>query len=320
MGDSSMPDSRPPDTGVRDTGPSDTSVADTGVGDTSAPDTATPDTGVADTATPDTGVADTGVADTGVVDTGATDTGVADAGLCGSPPTGPPAMGLVRWYDAMDPGGDGSLPSDDDSLGTWVDLSPTLDNAGGSNTRWRASGIGAGRPSARTTGADGSRFEFANPDLRDFTIAVVFRTSDTRGGADWFTSPTIIGGDRDGAHNDGALVLSGGRVGWTRRASGHDFLTADGVSYATDTAHALVALRRDADGSVIARVDGAEVGRGSSTAGRVDRPNEWWLASHQNANNGRFANDYGEVLVYDRELGAADLAELELYLYCKWLE
>lgn len=258
--------------------------------------------------------------DAGRVDGGPRDAGRdagSDAGTDAGTDAGPPVLavtaGLLMHLDARDVNGDASPPG---PLPTgWADLTGPLP-ASCTAVAFEPDGLGAGRPAMFTDGNVGSRCEFRIPDLNDVSVFVVLRTSDTRTADDWQQAPVIVGGDRLFTDEDSALYLSIGRPGFARGGAGLGVQSA--TSIADDAPHFVGVVRTASSGEVRLFVDSGAAETGTSGTGTITSPNVWWLASHETAADGRFAAHYGEVLVYERALSDAEVAQVRDYLQRRW--
>lgn len=240
------------------------------------------------------------------------DAGAPDAGP-GS--TVPLTMGLIVHFDAQNVSGVG-VPTPAEMPGTWVDLTGGND-ASCNQVTWDPDGLATGYPSMFTDGNVGSSCEFDIPELNDLTIFVVFRNSDTReDGGNWYHNAVMVGGDAPGGRDDAALYWADGRVGFARRDGGFQYRYP--TSYADDMPHVVALAREGSSGTVLARVDRDVADLGTADSGPIRDPGNWWLASHANPNDGRFANHYAEVLIYDRALTGPEIDVIREYLFARW--
>jgi len=262
--------------------------------------------------------ADSGRADAGDGVDGGEDAGPGDAGLVDAGPgsTVPVTAGLIVHFDARNVTGLGGPPAPE-MPSTWVDLT------GGNDARceqvtYDPDGLRPGDASMFTDGNDGSRCRFDIPDLDDLTIFLVFRNSDTRDdGGNWFQNPVLVGGDASGAREDAALYWADGRPGFARAGTGYQFRYS--TSYADDVPHVLAFVREGESGIVAARVDRDSPELGMADPGPISDPDWWWLAAHDSsASNGRLANHYAELLIYDDNLTGPDIDAVREYLFARW--
>jgi hypothetical protein len=152
----------------------------------------------------------------------------------------------------------------------------------------------------------------------NFSIFVVFRTTDTRGESSagaWWDCPAILGGERAGNYRDMGLVMNQGKIAWGAQDAGYDAQTTE--SYADGRAHMVALTRTRAPASVALRVDGAERATGTGVNQVLDETATLNLARHPTG-SGSMNIEYGEVLVFDRALSALELALVEQYLDAKW--
>ncbi|UJR83171.1 hypothetical protein [Sandaracinus amylolyticus] len=257
----------------------------------------------------DAGRADGGRPDGGPPDGGPVDAGPPDAG----PITLPVTDALLVHFDARDVLGDGSAPGA--TPAAWLDLTGGND-AACTNARWEADGLATGHPAIRTVSTAASHCAFPIPDLGDLSIFVVLRTSDTRVGQEWWTSPVIVGGDRADEWDDGAFFLSGGRAGFARRDARPRFDSTRSI--ADGAPHAISLVRVAASGVVTFRADDFPLETGSAPSGGISEPNTWRVGRHDNEAEGRIAASFGEVLIYSRALSPAERASVHDYLAARW--
>ncbi len=270
--------------------------------------------------TTDTGMTDGGP-DTGDTDAG-TDAGTA-AGPILDPFPAPPLGPLDIWYDAQAPTGVyGVVPA---PFETWTDRAGS-NHARCQNTRLAVDEFGTNRHAVILTGSDSdpSYCQFANPDLTNMVIVAVLATNDGRDAGGWIASPLIVGGDRDGTHNDGGFVMAGGRLGFTRRNVGHDVRGPNRYDDNMLRAYSMVrGIRFTVDGpevepeGITIFVNNFFETSGTTTAGRVDQPGEWYLGAHQTLLNGRFSARYAEVLIFDRTLNGDEILALNSHISCR---
>lgn len=278
--------------------------------------------------------------DAGPEDAGAeVDAGVSDAAADGSPEGGvevdsgldggvdaglacgtlvPTRTGLVLHYHARfgvttESGEDGRS-----RVVTWLDQSGGLNHGVGRDVVFEPDGLGVGRPAVRTQGLDESHIELRNPNVDDFTILVVMRTSYRRNAGNWHDAPCILGGDASGDQPDAALVLPDGKLGFTRQESGHAIRSSGRID--DGTTRVIAARRSGTTGDVTIRVDGADFVSGTSTTGRIEQPSNWWIAAHGDHARGRLDASFGEVRVFDRQLSDEELTVLEQHLRCTWVD
>jgi hypothetical protein len=244
-------------------------------------------------------------------DSGPPDAGPVDAG---PPPVLTVTGGLVVHFDAQDVAGDASDPGP--APATWVDLTGGND-AACENVVYDPDGLAVGRPAILTSGEAGSRCEFPIPNFDNaVSIFVVLRTGEPRSTASWHDAPVIVGGNRTGDHEDAAMYMSGGRIGFGRGSAGPQFVTT--TTYHDGAPHVAGLVRVSNTGAVRLTVDRALTALGAAETGRIRDPDHWWLASHEIAADGRFAARYAEVLVYSRELSLVEAADVQSYLLRRW--
>lgn len=265
-----------------------------------------------DAAIADSGSPDAGLLDSGHADSGPPDAGPLDAGTEPLPELGV-TRGLLYHFDAMDVLGDKTMtPADGENPGTWVNLTggPDANCVGFS---WNANGLGTGLPAMVSETERRSRCRFSIPDLTDLTVFVVLRTADTRESENWWTSPNIVGADRNGQHNDASLFLSGGKLSFARR----DAVFRSELEVAHNTPHLIWMVRVSESGNVTLGVDGVSAMR-TVGAGPITEPDRWSLGQHEVSTESRINASYAEVLIYNRALNAEQLDEVREYLRARW--
>ncbi len=178
----------------------------------------------------------------------------------------------------------------------------------------RREGAQAGRALVRF---EDDWMDFSRPARDDMSIAVLIRTTDGRGDDNWWECPAIIGGELAGVVDDLGLVLREGRAAWAARDNGFDVQT-DRVGELSDGQAHLIVLTRDKNtGAVVLRVDGQERARGTGVNNRLDSNSFLRLARHPTG-SGALNAEYGEVLIFDRVLDAAQIEQVEAYMNFKW--
>lgn len=262
----------------------------------------------------DAAIADSGSPDAGLLDSGHADSGPPDAGPldAGPPPVLSVVEGLLYHFDAKRVRGNDPSPQDGANPRTWVNLAGD-NHATCVGFSWRADGLGTGLPAMVSETERRSRCRFSIPDLTDLTVFVVLRTADTRESENWWTSPNIVGADRNGQHNDASLFLSGGKLSFARR----DAVFRSELEVAHNTPHLIWMVRVSESGNVTLGVDGVSAMR-TVGAGPITEPDRWALGQHEVSTESRIDASYAEVLIYNRALNAEQLDEVREYLRARW--
>lgn len=213
------------------------------------------------------------------------------------------------WLDAQTPG---TTYADGATMTSWTDRAGLHDGTA-AGAAWTANGLGTGRPAVHV--AKDTYVEFARPVADDFTLFLVVKSEDGRDGADFWSSPVLLGGDREYAWDDAALVLSGGRVAFGR---GSATSTPSAHRYDDGRVHLVTLRRTRASGRTEIWVDHERVVDANVSAGAVTEPATWWLGRHENLDTGDIDAHYGEILAYDAALDDAAIARTERYLQARW--
>lgn len=160
--------------------------------------------------------------------------------------------------------------------------------------------------------------DFPRPIEDDFSVALVFRSTDERGATErWTSCPALLGGELAGEQADMGLTLCAGRVTWG--AGDDDFvLKTDADTLYNDGQFHVVVLTRQRDtGEVVVSIDGEERASGTGTAQTLDANDFLRLARHPTG-SGAHHVDYGELIFYNQVLDSAHRARVEDYLINKW--
>ena len=217
-------------------------------------------------------------------------------------------LGLEAWFraDAI------TLPSGA-AVASWSDSSgnnlPATQSAAARRPTFLADGLN-GRPSVRFDATDATQLSFSRPVSGDFTIVVVFGSTQGIGdGTAWYGGAGLVDGEVAGVANDFGVSLNAN--GQVLAGTGNpDRSVASGMGFDDGRAHVAVFTRNAATGETSLRVDGLLFQ--TTTAGRqaLTAPFRLTIGSLQ-TNTNYFTGDVGEVRVYSTALDDAERSSVE---------
>ena len=101
-------------------------------------------------------------------------------------------------------------------------------------------------------------FDFSQDITGNFTIFVIFRTTDTRSNGDWWDTASLLNCEQGGGQNDWGLCMDNGRLLWGHNADNRILQTATVGEYNNDVPH-LVNANRSPFGPVAMQINGGTV-------------------------------------------------------------
>jgi gliding motility-associated-like protein len=161
-------------------------------------------------------------------------------------------------------------------------------------------------------------FDF-NQDVTDnFTLFVVFRTTDPRNVVNWWQGASLVSCEENGGRDDWGLVLRQGRLRW-----GHD--GADGAILETGTAnefnndipHLVNVNRSPIAGVVQMQINGGTIATDNGEVGTINTSGTITIGNNP-VRNGPYDGFFGDVIWYADSLNATDRERVNTYLAIKY--
>jgi GH43 family beta-xylosidase len=172
-----------------------------------------------------------------------------------------------------------------------------------------ANGIGV-HAAVRFDAAESSQLAFTRPVSTDFTLMVVFRSTQGIGNAQsWFTGAGLIDGEVNGVTNDFGLSLNaaGQLLGGTGKP---DTTAASGVGFNDGRPHVATFTRSAATGALTTYVDGKRFAQTTGGTQALTAASRLTIGSLQ-TNLNYFTGDIADVRVYSIALPDATRSSVE---------
>lgn len=229
---------------------------------------------------------------------------------------------LQQWLDAQDIDGDddyGDNPSNGATVSTWNDKSGNARHATASGTPiYAVDAFGAGYNGVYFDGSTAEMYFSRYLSNNQHTIIAVFKTPDTSTrtvGSDLYNWPMIYGNDQTNSYNEVFFVHGNNEF---------RFGIGDGTGLGSATAvndnqmHYIVATRNGSTLNLYSDDLSTSVATTSAeTSGNVNAPSTIYIMGGGIAGN-NLQGHLAELIVYDKELNASELAQIESYIRRHW--
>ena len=210
------------------------------------------------------------------------------------------ATSAAEWYkaDAISGVTNGA------ALGTWNDSSGNSVNATQStaaNQPTYVTNAINGKPTVRFNAASSQQLAFNRTISDDFTIAVVFKSTQGIGtGTNWYTGAGLVDGEVAGVTNDFGISLNAaGRV--LAGVGGPDTFVSSGTGFNDGKSHVAVFKRTRSTGAIALYIDGTLAGTATGGTQSLNVPARLVIGSLQ-TNSNYFTGDIPEVKVFGSAL------------------
>ena len=175
-----------------------------------------------------------------------------------------------------------------------------------------------GLPVVRFNAANSSWLWFYPPVQNDFTIIVVFQSSQTTQGAGttFAQGAGLVNGDQSGVQNDFGMQLnSQGEI--VAGTGNPDTSIYSGAGFNNGRTHVATFRRTQATGALAVFVDGVQYLPGTGGTAALTAPPALFLGAVPSG-GGFFTGDLAEVQIYNAALATSDRLGLESALKCKY--
>ena len=231
-------------------------------------------------------------------------------------PTSANTLPLVAWFkaDAITGLANGTAVS------VWSDSTANDYNAmqtSSANQPTYVTGVINGLPVVRFNSTNSTYLWFYRPVQDDFTIILVFKSSQgISTGTDFWSGAGLVNGEQSGAVNDFGMSLNAN--GQVLSGTGNpDTTIRSGTGLANGLPHLVTFKRTKTTGTLNLYVDGTLVAAGTGGSQSLTAPNFLTLGAQATLNN--FLNgDIAEVQIYNAALSDTDRLGQERALKCKY--
>jgi Beta-L-arabinofuranosidase, GH127 catalytic domain/Beta-L-arabinofuranosidase, GH127 middle domain/Concanavalin A-like lectin/glucanases superfamily len=209
--------------------------------------------------------------------------------------------------------------SERNEVTTWLDGSPGVNDAisTGESAPTLVRDAINGLPALHFDASHRQRLVFDRPVQDDFTIAVVFRSTQGIGqGTNYFEGAGLVQGEVGGVTDDFGLALNakGQLVAGTGKP---DMSIASPPGFNDGKAHLAIFERVKATGTFALYVDGNKVAVSKAGTQSLNAPPQLGIGAQANGAN-CLTGDIGEVAVYAQALSESERKALEDRLMAKW--
>jgi hypothetical protein len=208
------------------------------------------------------------------------------------------------------------------SVSNWPDLSGEGNNATQAAAHQQpayVTGAMNGLPVVRFNASNGAYLALNRPVQNDFTILVVYRSSQTNQGTgtEFYQGAGLVNGDQPGAQNDfgTALNANGVLIGGTGNP---DTSINSGDGYNNGQPHLMTFTRTQSTGALALYADGVEVATGTGGTNSLTAPSTLDLGAVPSG-GGFLSGDIAEVRIYNSALPASVRQSQETALRVKYL-
>jgi GH43 family beta-xylosidase len=215
---------------------------------------------------------------------------------------------LVAWFTADSISAASGAP-----IGTWQDSTgdgfDAAQESAAQQPTYVAQGMGL-HPAVHFDAASASQLAFALPVSTDFTITVVFRSTQGLGtGQLWYNGAGLVDGEVRGVTNDFGLSLNatGQLLGGTGKP---DTTAASGVGFNDGRPHVATLTRSAATGTISTYVDGKLFAQTAGGTQALTAASRLTIGSLQ-TNLNYFTGDIADVRVYSTALSDATRSSVE---------
>jgi len=215
---------------------------------------------------------------------------------------------LVAWFDA------GAIAAASGSpVATWADATgdgyTATQVTAARRPTYVARAIGT-RPAVRFDAAAATQLAFSRPLSGDFTITVVFRSTQGLGaGPLWYTGAGLVDGEVAGVTNDFGLTLDA--QGQVLAGTGKpDVTAASNLGFNDGRPHVATFTRSSTSGAIDLYVDGVLMRQATGATGALTASPRLTIGSVQ-VNNNYFTGDIADVRVYSTVLSDPARAAVE---------
>lgn len=207
------------------------------------------------------------------------------------------------------------------AVSAWPDVSGNSNNAtqdAPSQQPIYVTGAMNSLPVVRFDSANSTFLSFNRPIQDDFTIIIVYQSSQTNQGTgtEFYYGAGLVNGDQPGVQNDfgTSLNASGEFIGGTGNPDTSIF---SGTGYNDGKPHIVTFERTESTGALALFVDGTQVATGTGGANSLTAPPTLDLGAVPSG-GGFFSGDLAEVKIFNSALAATDRIAEEDSLKCKY--
>jgi fibronectin type 3 domain-containing protein len=207
------------------------------------------------------------------------------------------------------------------TVSTWTDTSGNSNNATQTvsilQPVYVTNGMN-GLPVVRFNSTNSTCLTFNRPIQDDFTILLVYQSSQTNQGtgAAFFNGAGLVNGDQPGAQDDfGTSLNANGQV--IVGTGNPDTSVNSGNGYNDGKPHVVTFERTESSGALILYVDGAQVATGTGGAESLTAPLQLYLGAVPSG-GGFLSGDLAEVKIYSVALASTERIAQENALVHKW--
>lgn len=208
------------------------------------------------------------------------------------------------------------------SLSNWPDLSGNGNNATqtvSSNQPIYVTNAMNGEPVVRFNSSNSDYLSFLRPVQGDFTIIIVYQSSQTNqgNGTAFFSGAGLVNGDQPGVQNDfGTQINASGQI--TVGTGNPDTSISSGSGYNDGKPHVVTFERTQSTGALVLFVDGTQVAAGTGGVGSLTAPLLLDLGAVPSG-GGFFTGDIAEAQLYNIVLTTNLRASVENELKAKYV-
>ncbi len=208
------------------------------------------------------------------------------------------------------------------SVSNWTDLSGHGNNAtqtvSGKQPSYVVNAMN-GLPVVRFNSANSSYLSFNRPVQDDFTMFIVYQSTQTNQGTGtaFYRGAGLVNGDQPGVQNDfGVQLNADGQV--TAGTGNPDTSISSGAGFNDGKPHVVTFERTENTGALVLYVDGAEAAAGTAGAQSLTAPPTLDLGAVPSG-GGFLSGDIAEVRVYNGALSTSSRQSLETALFVKYM-